>query len=49
MRAAHELTDEQLAGLARMSVQASRAPDATKKTIAADIDTWLTTPATMGP
>ncbi len=47
MRAAHELTDEQLAGLARMSVQASRAPDATKQAILADVDTWLATPESM--
>jgi adenosine deaminase len=50
MRAAHELTDEQLAGLARMSVQASRAPDDTKKAILADIDAWLAAPPEkMGP
>ena len=47
MRAAHELTDDQLAELARMSVQASRAPDATKQAILADIDTWLATPESM--
>ena len=32
MRAAHELSDDQLAELARMSVRASRAPDETKQT-----------------
>ncbi len=47
MRAAHELTDDQLAELARMSVRASRADDATKQTILAAVDTWLATPATM--
>ncbi|MEO5708558.1 MAG: adenosine deaminase [Nocardioidaceae bacterium] len=42
MRAAHELTDEVLAELARMSVRASRAPDEVRATTLADIDTWLT-------
>lgn len=41
MRAAHELTDEQLAELARMSVRASRAPDDAKAAILGDIDVWL--------
>jgi adenosine deaminase len=41
MRAAHALTDPQLAELARMSVRASRAPDALKKATLADIDAWL--------
>jgi adenosine deaminase len=49
MRAAHDLTDHQLAGLARMSAQASRAPDATKKSILADIDAWLAEPENMDP
>jgi len=49
MRAAHELTDEQLAELARMSVRASRAPEATKQQILTDIDTWLATPESMEP
>lgn len=47
MRAAHELTDEQLAALARMSVQASRAPEETKKSILEDVDAWLAAPDTM--
>ena len=48
MRAAHELTDAQLADLARMSVQASRAPDELKSEVLADIDAWLVAePATM--
>ena len=47
MRAAHDLTDEQLADLARMSVRAARAPDATKQEILADIDTWIATPESM--
>ncbi len=41
MRAAHDLTDEQLASLARSSVTASRAPDSVKSGILADIDAWL--------
>ena len=41
MRAAHELTDEQLAELARMSVRASQAPDDLKKRVLAEIDEWL--------
>src|SRR5688572_5084318 len=41
MRAAHDLTDDQLAELARMSVGASRAPSDVVKTMLADIDTWL--------
>jgi adenosine deaminase len=48
MRAAHDLTDEQLAELARMSVRASRAPDDVRAAILADIDVWLQTdPAKM--
>jgi adenosine deaminase len=45
MRAAHDLSDEQLAELARMSVRASRAPEADQAAICADIDAWLATPA----
>ncbi|HET9498689.1 MAG TPA: adenosine deaminase [Marmoricola sp.] len=41
MRAAHELTDVQLAGLARSSVSASRAPESTQAAILADIEAWL--------
>ncbi len=41
MRAAHELTDEQLAELARMSVRASRAPSDVVKSMLHDIDGWL--------
>ena len=41
MRAAHDLSDAQLAELARMSVRASMADDARKATILAEIDTWL--------
>lgn len=50
MRAAHELSDAQLAELARMSVRASRAPDATKAEILREIDVWLAAePAKMTP
>src|SRR6478735_2206782 len=41
MRAAHELTDEQLAELARMSIRASRAPSDVVKSLLADVDAWL--------
>jgi adenosine deaminase len=42
MRAAHDLTDAQLAELARMSVRASCAPDDVSKKVLAGIDDWLT-------
>ncbi len=42
MRAAHDLTDEQLAGLAAMSVRASYAPTDTKSVLLREIDAWLT-------
>src|SRR6187399_2872650 len=41
MRAAHELTDEQLADLARSSFRASRAPDSDKEQWLKEIDAWL--------
>jgi adenosine deaminase len=41
MRAAHDLSDVQLADLARMSVRASRAPDDTKAALLREIDLWL--------
>jgi adenosine deaminase len=41
MRAAHDLSDEQLAQLARMSIGASFAPDDVKKALLADVDAWL--------
>ncbi|MGA9749264.1 MAG: adenosine deaminase [Nocardioides sp.] len=41
MRAAHELSDDTLAELARMSVRASRAPEDLRATILRDIDAWL--------
>ena len=44
MRAAHDLDDETLAELARMSVRASRAPEDVQRAITADIDRWLRTP-----
>jgi len=48
MRAAHELTDDQLAELARMSFRASRAPSDVLKQALVDIDHWLSDdPATI--
>jgi adenosine deaminase len=44
MRAAHGLTDADLAGLARMSVAASRAPEELKRDSSAAIDDWLSSP-----
>ena len=41
MRAAHDLSDAQLAELARMSVRASCAPDQLKQEIFREIDAWL--------
>ena len=41
MRAAHDLTDEQLAELARMSIRASCAPSDVRVSVLADIDAWL--------
>lgn len=41
MRAAHELSDDQLAELARMSFRASRAPSDVVDRALADIDAWL--------
>jgi adenosine deaminase len=45
MRAAHELTDPQLADLARSSIRASRAPESDKLVWMGEIDGWL---GTMG-
>jgi adenosine deaminase len=45
MRAAHALSDDELAELARMSFRASRAPDDLRKRAEADIDAWLADPA----
>jgi adenosine deaminase len=41
MRAAHVLTDAQLADLARSSIRASRAGEEDKTTWLAQIDDWL--------
>ena len=41
MRAAHELTDADLAALARSSFEASRAPDDVRRGALADVDAWL--------
>jgi adenosine deaminase len=45
MRAAHELSDEQLAELARMSVRASTAPSDVRMRLLAGIDAWLVEPS----
>jgi adenosine deaminase len=44
MRAAHGLSDEQLAELARMSARASGAPDDVRSRMLSDIDDWLRPP-----
>ena len=44
MRAAHDLDDAALAGLARMSVQASAAPDDVRARLLGGIDDWLADP-----
>jgi adenosine deaminase len=41
MRAAHGLSDVQLAELARMSIRASRAPEETKAVLLREVDGWL--------
>ena len=41
MRAAHDLSDTDLADLARMSVRASRAPETAKSDMLAEVDAWL--------
>lgn len=43
MRAAHELTDDQLADLARSSIRASRADDATKARLLDEVTDWCET------
>ena len=52
-RTDHDLDDAALAGLARSSILASRAPVALQKQVLADIDAWLATPddpaSTDGP
>lgn len=44
MRAAHELSDDTLAELARMSVRASRAPEDVRAGVLRDIDAWAAAP-----
>jgi adenosine deaminase len=44
MRAAHELSDTQLADLARMSLRASYAPQDLREAALADVDAWLAGP-----
>lgn len=46
MRAAHDLSDAQLADLARSSIRASRAPETEKSRWLGEIDAWL---GTMAP
>jgi adenosine deaminase len=41
MRVAHDLSDDQLAELARMSIRASAAPDSVRNAVLTDIDAWL--------
>ena len=41
MRAAHDLSDQQLADLAAMSIRASRAPDSLKHRLLAEVAAWL--------
>ncbi len=48
MRAAHDLPDDTLAELARMSVRASRAPSDVVTATLADIDRWLAEPGPDG-
>jgi adenosine deaminase len=43
MRAAHDLSDDQLAGLARSSIASSRADDATKAGLLVEVDRWCDT------
>ncbi len=45
MRAAHDLDDDTLAELARMSVRASRAPQELRTAALADVDAWLAAPS----
>lgn len=44
-RRVHGFTDEELAGLARASIRASRASEGTKARLLAGADAWLATPA----
>ena len=41
MRAAHDLSDERLAELARMSLRASRAPESDVARWLGEVDDWL--------
>jgi adenosine deaminase len=49
MRAAHHLTDDQLAELARMSVRASAAPDDVRRRLLSGVDEWLDPPRSGSP
>lgn len=48
MRAAHGLDDQALAGLARASLDASRAPEEVRRAAYLDIDAWLAAEAPSG-
>ncbi|MDF9714547.1 adenosine deaminase [Nocardioides sp. ChNu-153] len=48
MRAAHELGDDVLADLARMSFRAARMPEDLRAACLADVDAWLAAPAGVG-
>jgi adenosine deaminase len=49
MRAAHDLTDADLAELARMSIRGSRAPEDLQRGLVAEVDQWLAAePVRMG-
>ena len=44
-RHVHGIDDARLAGMARSSIVASRAPEATKRRLLAGVDAWLAVPA----
>ena len=48
MRAAHDLSDSDLAALAATSVDASYAPDTVKRRLRREIDRWLSGPEEEG-
>lgn len=49
MRDAHELTDQQLAGIARMSIEASTAPTDVLAAFKQDVDGWLMASTATSP
>ena len=48
-RASHDLSDPELAELARGSVRGSRAPEGLRQQLLGDIDAWLTQPPLLTP